>query len=71
MSIRRLSLLARQVSPRFEQHTFATIAMARMDINIKYKMLSGYEIPALGYGVCPITLNDFLIYAAGNIAIQS
>ena len=26
--------------------------MAKLDINTKYKMLSGYEIPLLGYGVC-------------------
>ena len=25
--------------------------MADLDINSKYKMLSGYDIPALGYGV--------------------
>jgi len=31
--------------------------MAKLDIHTKYKMLSGYEIPVLGYGVsvgmCP------------------
>lgn len=27
--------------------------MAALSINSKYKMLSGYEIPLLGYGVSP------------------
>ena len=26
--------------------------MAALNIDSKYKMLSGYEIPVLGYGVC-------------------
>lgn len=29
----------------------ASSAMARVDINSRYKMLSGYEIPILGFGV--------------------
>ena len=28
--------------------------MAALNINSKYKMLSGYEIPVLGYGVSPL-----------------
>ena len=92
MSIRRLSLLARHISPRTENRTFAittrtkidintkdktlpfrnrgfaTVIRNKMDINTKYKVLSGYEIPALGYGVGPIEFNNFLSYDAGNIA---
>ena len=29
-------------------------SMAALNINSKYKMLSGYEIPVLGYGVSPL-----------------
>ena len=29
----------------------AAATMANLNINSKYKMLSGYEIPVLGYGV--------------------
>lgn len=37
--------------------------MADLSINTKYKMLSGYEIPALGFGVCAVKHHIFAILA--------
>jgi hypothetical protein len=48
-TITRLSYLKKPLVSR----NFSTTrtAMAKLDLNSKYKMLSGYEIPVLGYGV--------------------
>ena len=35
--------------------------MADLNINSKYKMLSGYDIPALGYGVSSLYLYIVLL----------
>ena len=49
-AVRRLSNLRGQIQTR----GFAsTPSMAALSVNSKYKMLSGYEIPVLGYGVRP------------------
>ena len=46
--VRRLSSLRSHIQTR----GFASSPnMAALKINSKYKMLSGYEIPVLGYGV--------------------
>lgn len=48
-----LNRLSRRFSPiKFCRFSTGTYTMAELNINTKYKMLSGYEIPALGYGVC-------------------
>lgn len=47
----KLHTLSRFVHPSYQTRKFATTVTSKMDINTKYKMLSGYEIPALGYGV--------------------
>lgn len=39
-------------TPRVRE--FASAAMANLTINSTYRMLSGHEIPALGYGVSTI-----------------
>ena len=49
-AVGRLSSLRGHIQSR----GFASSAsMAALSINSKYKMLSGYEIPVLGYGVSP------------------
>ena len=34
-----------------QSRSVTSTTMADLNINSKYKMLSGYDIPALGYGV--------------------
>ena len=46
--VTRLSQLHRQIA---KPRGFVSVKMADLNINTKYKMLSGYDIPALGYGV--------------------
>ena len=40
---------------------FVSTKMADLNINSKYKMLSGYDIPALGYGVSSLILYIVLL----------
>ena len=47
-AIERLSHLHPQ---SLRSRTFVSTKMAKLSIDSKYKMLSGYDIPALGYGV--------------------
>lgn len=47
-AVARLSHLHRQFT---QSRGFTSTKMADLNINSKYKMLSGYDIPALGYGV--------------------
>lgn len=52
-AVGRLSILRAHIQKR----GFASSpSMATLNINSKYKMLSGYEIPVLGYGV---SLSEF------------
>lgn len=55
MSVSRLDALTKQLHPVSQIRRLATAATSIMDINTKYKMLSGYEMPALGYGVSLLT----------------
>lgn len=57
MSISRLGTLTRQLQSIPQVRLFASTATNKIDINTKYKMLSGHEIPALGYGVSKINSN--------------
>ena len=45
--------------------------MAELDIKTKYKMLSGYEIPVLGFGVSGSTCPGFALYLMGYRSIFS
>lgn len=54
MSVSRLTTVTRQLQIIRQARLFASTATEKMNINTKYKMLSGHEIPALGYGVCMI-----------------
>ena len=52
MSINRLQFLLKHLHPPSQSRSFVIAATkGKMDINTKIKMHSGYEIPALGYGV--------------------
>ena len=48
----RLSNIIGHLDSTTRVREFASMAMANLTIKSKYRMLSGYEIPALGYGVC-------------------
>lgn len=50
-AVGRLSSLRGHIQPR---GFTSSPSMAAFNINSKYKMLSGYEIPVLGYGVSPL-----------------
>ena len=48
----RLKSFQSQIAPFSKSFSSTSTAMAGLDINSRYRMLSGYEIPVLGYGVC-------------------
>lgn len=59
---------------------FASAAMTSFTINSTYRMLSGHDIPVLGYGVSmildihfqtPLLLNNFLSTKSENISLHS
>ena len=50
-SCRIPNCLVELVRPTYKGRGIASTAIGQMDINTKYKMRSGYEIPVLGYGV--------------------
>ena len=47
---------------------FASTKMADLNIDTKYKMLSGHDIPALGYGVSRL---HFYVVFLGQIPINT
>lgn len=55
-TLRNLIHLQRSLYLRYNKPTVSSMAskmaLQSFDINSKYKMNSGYEIPVLGYGVC-------------------
>lgn len=51
-TLSRLKSLQSQITSRSRSFSSTPAAMAGLNINSKYRMLSGYEIPVLGYGVC-------------------
>lgn len=53
-ALKRLSATLQALHPtslRAQQRTMTTSIPETFDINTKYKLNSGYEIPVLGYGV--------------------
>ena len=48
---------------------FVSTKMADLNINSKYKMLSGYDIPALGYGVSRLLFYISFPWPSINISI--
>ena len=42
---------ARLIHQNFQRSIRSVAMMARLDVDSKYRMPSGYEIPVLGYGV--------------------
>ncbi len=61
-AVDRLHHLHRQLTQR---RGFVS-KMADLNINSKYKMLSGHEIPILGYGVCKTVLQYINVSANAN-----
>jgi len=57
----RLSKLSNQFLSIPRSFSTQTSKMAKLDMNTQYKMLSGYEIPALGYGVCILKFHKLLL----------
>lgn len=55
----RLKSLRSHITPLSRSFSSTAPAMAGLDIKSKYRMLSGYEIPILGYGVCDEELLNF------------
>ena len=51
-ALSRLRNLQSHITPHSKALSSKSATMARLDIDSKYRMLSGYEIPVLGYGVC-------------------
>lgn len=49
--VAKIKILAKWTTSYCQMRGFASSVMKSMDINSKYKMLSGYEIPISGYGV--------------------
>lgn len=41
------------IFPYTRNHNFKAVMASSLDIQTKYKLNSGYEIPVLGYGVSP------------------
>ena len=66
----RLAILKDQLSfPAFSRGFASTTMAQSQSLNSKYRMLSGYEIPILGYGVCTISFDiPFLLQ---NLSITS
>lgn len=70
MSISRLTTVTRQLQITPQARLFASTATEKMNINTKYKMLSGHEIPALGYGVCMMK-SESCRKRAGSLAFRN
>lgn len=51
-TLSRLKVLQPQLAHLSRPFSSKSAAMAGLDISSRYRMLSGYEIPVLGYGVC-------------------
>lgn len=50
-SLSRFKTLQSRIAPFSRSFSGTSTVMAGLDINSKLRMLSGYEIPVLGYGV--------------------